>query len=163
VFHKVSFYCYLFLDLPDRIKRFDILWKGKQKLLLKQSVLDKTCASTSDDINVQIFSSIETAISYIICSLRNLEIKGRVYNKLNWCPELPDIYQPWIHELIVAITQHDIKSFSLFGHLSKYRPQNDAKVFMRELGYLEVKSNPPHVYLFHDIIRAEIPQPDEKK
>jgi hypothetical protein len=65
----------------------------------------------------------------VITGLRNIEIENRVYKMLETLNYLHPMYDELVHELEEAVVARNIKSFSLFGHLCKYKPQSAARTF----------------------------------
>jgi hypothetical protein len=68
---------------------------------------------------------------------------------------LPEVYHPLLDSLENCITKNAIGSFSVFGNLLKYRNRNDAREFLKSLGYFVPNTTPPHVYVLEDFIRLE--------
>jgi hypothetical protein len=154
--HKVSFYCYLFSKPADSIIRYDILWRrDKKKFLLKSSILYPNFKSATEDIVVMVYETLQATVYGIIGRLRNIEIGYRVYKNLQPSDQLDPIYDPLIQELLQSILERNIMSFSLFGCVSKYRPQNAARDFLKTMGYFVLSTKPPHVYVLEDIARKE--------
>jgi hypothetical protein len=151
---KITFYCYLFFKSYDKIGRYDILWKTGDRFLLKYTPLDKEYTNPSQYIAVKIFRSLTEAMSYIIIELRNLEIESRVYQNLNTSQKLNEVYDPLVHQLERSI-QNNIKSFSIFGNISKFSPQTAARRFLKSMGYFLVVTKPPHLYVLKDVIERE--------
>jgi hypothetical protein len=152
---KVSFYCYLFTKPADTIIRYDILWKNDKKFLLKSTVLYPNFKSATEDIVVMVFETLSAAVSGIIGRLRNSEIGYRVYKDLAAVDHLDSVYKPWLQELVDAIIEKNITSFSLFGNITKYKPQTAAKEFLKSMGYFVLTTQRPHVYVLDDFIQKE--------
>jgi hypothetical protein len=152
---KVSFYCYLFAKPVDTIIRYEILWKDDKKYLLKSTMLYPNFKSATEDIVVMVFESLSATVSGIIGRLRNSEIGYRVYKDLLPEDQLDLVYRPWVQELLEAIIEKNIMSFSLFGNIAKYKPQTAAKEFLKSMGYFVLTTQRPHVYVLDDFIQKE--------
>jgi hypothetical protein len=155
VINKISFYCYLFLKPFDKIIRYDILWKDGEKYLLKQTHLNRDYKNESQHITVKVFDSLVHAIGGVILELRNTEIECGVYKKLNLSYELDESYNNLLHDLEEAVTTKNIRSFSMFGHLCKFRPETTARNFLKSLGYFLLTTKRPHIYVLDDYIKGE--------
>jgi hypothetical protein len=155
VINKVSFYCYLFSKPFDRIIRYDVLWKDGDKFLLKHTQLDRDYTNRTQQIVVTVYDSLHDAIAGIIIRLRNLEVEARVYKKLKITDDLDASYEQLIHELEEAARENHLKSFSLFGHICKFRPQTAAKNFLKSMGYFVLTTKRPHIYILDDFIKKE--------
>jgi hypothetical protein len=117
MFSRVSFYGCPFFHPFECIIRYDILWRGSKKYLLKRSVLNEDYENTSEEITVMVYSSSENCSAGIIRRFRNHEIETLLYQKLKPVDKLPQEYQPLLAELKHSITAGGIKSFGIFGNL----------------------------------------------
>jgi hypothetical protein len=153
--NKVSFYGYLFQEPPDKIIRYDILWKADDKFLLKHTLLDSDFKNPSDKMVVMVYDSLFACLSGIIGKFRNLEVEHGIYKHLKPVIELGDAYEPLIHELHDSIMKEQVKSFSVFGHLKKYKPQAAANKILLSMGYFVLTTKRPHVYVLDDFIMQE--------
>jgi hypothetical protein len=113
VVNKVSFYGYLFNKQEDQIIRYDILWKGDNKYLLKHTLLDWNYKNPTDNIVVMVYDSLHECISGIIGRFRNMEVGNGVYKKLEPVTGLSEIYRPLIDELVNSITEKHIRIFPI--------------------------------------------------
>jgi hypothetical protein len=134
--------------------RYDILWKDNNKYLLKHTKLNGDYKNETQQIAVTVYDHLIDAIADVILRLRNLEVENRVYKKLTVTEQLDESYQPLLYQLEEAINK-GIKSFSLFGHACKYRPQTSASNFLKSMGYFILTTKAPHVYLLDDFIKKE--------
>jgi hypothetical protein len=156
VVNKVSFYGYLFNKPAHQIIRYDILWgKTDHKYLLKHTLLDRNYKNPSDEITVMVYNSLIDCLSGVIGRFRNIEIENGVYKRLKPATELHESYAPLIDELSEAINRKQIKSFSIFRHLCKYKPQTTAKQLLRSMGIFILTTKRPHLYVLHDFIMTE--------
>jgi hypothetical protein len=162
VVNKVSFYGYLFDKPEDQIIRYDILWKTNNKYLLKHTLLDRNGKNPTDNIVVMVYDSLPACLLGVIGKFRNMEVENRVYKHLKPVVKLDDCYGPLIDELHDSIVNKQIQSFSLFGHLCKYKPQSKAKQFLRSLGVFVLTTKRPHLYVLHDFMSTERGSPGEK-
>jgi hypothetical protein len=152
--NKVSFYCYLFYKPFDRIARYDILWKDNYRYLLKHTQLNGEYANETQQIAVTVYEQLSEAITEVILRLRNLEVETRVYKKLTPIDHLDEAYQPLLFQLEEAVSR-GVKSFSIFGHVCKYRPQTAASNFLKSMGYFILTTKAPHVYVLDDFVKKE--------
>jgi hypothetical protein len=136
VISKISFYCYFFAETFDCVCRYDILWSFGNRFLVKHTEVDTTLNNPSREVTAFVYYSLTEAIEAIIRDLRNAEIQYHVYKKLRFSSTLDDAYRPLVEELEQAIRFRNIKSFSMFGHLCKYKPQTEAKNFLKSMGSL---------------------------
>jgi hypothetical protein len=158
---KISFYGYLFMKPASKIIRYDILWRNDRKYLLKHTVLNPHYKNPSAHIAVTIYENLHDCIAAIVNNFRNKEIEMKVYKKLEFTPEAGPTYEPLIDELEYAITKKSIKSFSVFGHICKYKPQTAAKELLKSMGYFVLTTHPPHVYVLDDFIKKELLEPHQ--
>jgi hypothetical protein len=135
--------------------RYDILWKTGDKYLLKHTFLDRDYKNESQQIVVTVYDTLNHAIKGVILKLRNIEVENCVYKRLKITDDLDDTYTQLIHELEEAVNANHLKSFSLFGHLCKYRPQTAARNFLKSMGYFLLSTKRPHIYILDDFIKQE--------
>jgi hypothetical protein len=155
MFSKVSFYGYLFLQNVDTIIRYDILWRGSAKYLLKSTILNKNHENSSEEIMVMVFENLRGCLHAILGRLRNHEVEMGLYKNLNPETALPQVYDPLVDKLEDYITKKAIGSFSFFGNLLKYPTRSDAREFLKSLGYFVLNTTEPHIYVMEDFIRQE--------
>jgi hypothetical protein len=134
---------------------YDILWKADNKYLLKHTLLDRNYKNPTDDIVVMVYKTLRECLAAVIGRFRNMEIENRVYKQLQTVVELDECYTPLIDELLTSITKSHTRSFSFFGHLCKYKPQDGAKQFLRSLGIFVLTTKRPHLYVLHDFVMKE--------
>jgi hypothetical protein len=156
VIRKISFYCYFFLDTFDEIDRYDILFRHGDRCIVKHSELDREYKNPTGNITAGIFTGLESAIHDVVCRLRNLEVQHGVYTGLSACDQLNEHYRSFISSVAEAATKQNINSFSIFGDPRKYRPQTGAREFLRRMGYHDLKSVAPRIYVLNDIVKREL-------
>jgi hypothetical protein len=154
--NKVSVFCYLFLKPYDKIIRYDMLWKNEEKYLLKHTQFAKAEENMPVRMTVSIYESLFQTIASILVSLRNVEIENGVYKTLETSDHLLHEYEQLAIEIEQAIVSGKIRSFSMFGHLCKYRPQTSARSFVKSMGYFMLSTRRPHVYVLDDFIKKEV-------
>jgi hypothetical protein len=123
---------------------------------LKHTLLDWNYKNPTDDIVVMVYNALPDCLKAIIGRFRNLEVENGVYKQLKPVTELDEHYRPLIDELYDSIAARNIRSFSFFGHLCKYKPQANARQFLRSLGIFILTTKPPHMYVLHDFIVKEL-------
>jgi hypothetical protein len=154
--NKISFYGYLFHKSVDKIILYDILWKNKDKYLLKYTLLDRNYKNPTDEIIVMVYDSLSKCIAAIIGRLRNHEVEMGVYKNLKTVIKLDEIYQPLLSEIEETVLTNGAKSFSFFGHICKYKPQTLAKEFLKSMGYFTITSKRPHIYVLDEFVKKEL-------
>jgi hypothetical protein len=142
---------------------YDILFKNPKKYLLKSTQLDLDYKNPTEDIVVMVYDDLFNCIAGIIGRLRNTELQLNLYKKLQPVNELPDVYHPLVKEFEESVLSKDIKSFSIFGNLKKYKPQSKAKELLKHMGYFILTTKRPHVYVLEEFIREEYKQLSERR
>jgi hypothetical protein len=154
--NKISFYGYLFDMQVETITRYEILFKRNDKFLLKHTSIDSNFRNPTAEVTVTLCDSLSHCISTIVKNLRDQEVRNGVYKELAIEEELPKIYDPLINELREACEVKGVISFSIFGHLCKYRPRTAARTFLASMGYLVPTTKKPHLYVLDDFIKSEL-------
>jgi hypothetical protein len=79
-----------------------------------------------------------------------------VYKNLKVTDDLAKFYEPFIDELEHAIIADHVATFSLFGHLCKYKPQTAARDFLKSMGYFTLNTKRPRLFILDEFIRQEL-------
>jgi hypothetical protein len=103
-----------------------------------------------------VYPSLTQCITGIIGRLRNIELQFGLYKTVMQTTGLSKVYQPLTEELERYILSEQIYSFSFFGNRSKYNSQSEPSKILKNMGYLQLTTRRPHLYVLDDFIREEI-------
>lgn len=154
MFNKISFYCYLFDQPPDRILCYD-LFREAAVYKLKRTTLDSNYKNPTDQVSITTYKTLPDCVADITGRLVKLEIKHGVYKKTDPLCDLTLQGQKLTDQITHLIETKHIRSFSIFGQIKKYNPRTPAIAFLRSMGYFILITLPPHVFVLDDFIDKE--------
>ncbi len=154
--NKISFYGYFFSRSPEWIIRYDILYRGKTKFLLKYTLLDHDYNNPTQDVLVMVYQSLAQCIAAVVGRFRNLELEFGLYKPLTPEADLAKVYNELIREIEQTLSTSRTGSFSFFGNRKKYQSQSLVNKVLKEMGYLTMTTRKPYLYVLDDYVREEI-------
>lgn len=153
--NKVSLYCYLFDQPPDRILCYDLFREDVALYKLKRTTLDSNYKNPTDRISVTTYNTLSECITDITRKLLKLEIRHGIYKKADPLCDVAMQGQKLTDQITHLIETKHIRSFSIFGQIKKYNPRTPAIAFLRSMGYFILFTLPPHVFVLDDFVDKE--------
>jgi hypothetical protein len=154
--NRISFFGYLFDKQVDHIIRYEILFRCNDKFLLKHTCIDANFKNPTSEVTVVLSKSLAHCISSVVKNFRDKEVQNGVYKELEVEEKLSPTYEPLVRELCSACEDRGVISFSVFGHLCKYKPRTAARNFLASMGYFVPMTKRPHLYVLDDFIKEEL-------